>query len=87
LGGSCSSSFGLMAGMMQHPASPSRGSSSTRFALSAAASGSVPISRELSPVQSSTAAAMAAAAREAAGVGSRQVSQRAIFQKKKQLQQ
>jgi hypothetical protein len=46
----------------------------------------VPISRELSPVSSSTAAAMAAAAREAAGLGSRQVSQRAIFQQKQQLQ-
>jgi hypothetical protein len=84
---SSSSSFGVMAGMLQHPASPSRGSSSTRFALSAAASGSVPISRELSPVPTSTPAALAAAAREAAGVGSRQVSQRAMFQQKQQQQQ
>ncbi|KAF6258183.1 hypothetical protein COO60DRAFT_1693425 [Scenedesmus sp. NREL 46B-D3] len=86
LGASSSSSYGTLTGAMQHPAAPTRGSSSTRFALSAAASGSVPISRELSPVPSSTAAALAAAAREAAGVGSRQVSRRAMFQQQQQQQ-
>lgn len=78
--GSCSMDVGVA-----HSCSPSRGSSSTRFAVSAASS-SIPMSREISPVPTGTAAALAAAARDA-GLGSKEVSERVLLQRQQRQQQ